>query len=105
MGRYKAPSQEAMSDRGGKRFQGLRTKYRAACERASAVCHLCGQGIDYTIPPGEGDAFEVDHFYPVSTHPHLYEDVGNFRPSHKTCNANRGSKDVVPTLGPPSENW
>ena len=80
-------------------------RYRAKCEAVLAPCHLCGQGIDYTIAAGEVGSFEVDHFYPVNTHPHLFEDPANFRPSHKECNASRGDEPVSPTIGQPSEEW
>lgn len=83
----------------------LAKRYRAQCEDVQAPCHLCGQGIDYTIPAGEVGSFEVDHFYPVNTHPELFRDSANFRPSHKECNASRGDEPVTPRLGQPSEEW
>lgn len=88
---------------GDKKYVKGRARYRAQCEAVSAVCHLCGQGIDYE--PNSIDAFELDHFYPVSTHPELYLDLGNFRPSHSSCNRSRGDRDVTPVLGIPSEDW
>ncbi|AWY06566.1 HNH endonuclease [Gordonia phage Trine] len=99
------PSAQAIRDRNSKRYLHLRARYRAQCEKVSAPCHLCGQPIDYSVESGEVDAWELDHFHPVLTHPHLFEDPANFRPSHKGCNASRGDSPVTPTLGPLSEEW
>ena len=87
-------------------YRKQRTRFRAQCEKVGAPCHLCGQPIDYTLPDGKSaNAFECDHFYPVSTHPQLAYDAANFRPSHMGCNRSRGSAEVKPTLGVPSEDW
>lgn len=103
--RNRTPSQQAIKDRNSRTYMRLRDRFRGQCAGVGALCHLCGQTIDYTIPAGETDAFEVDHFHPVDTHPELFEDIANFRASHKGCNGSRGSKDVKPTLGQPSETW
>ncbi|MEV0947239.1 hypothetical protein [Rhodococcus sp. NPDC049939] len=57
------------------------------------------------LPAGHPDCFELDHFYPVSTHPHLIDDEAGFRPSHKACNAATGNAAVSPMLGSLSEQW
>ncbi|QLF84048.1 HNH endonuclease [Gordonia phage Upyo] len=101
----KAPSDRAIKDRNSTRYTRLAKRYRSKCEVVKAPCWICGQPIDYTIPPGNTDAFEVDHFHPVTTHPHLFEEPANFRPSHKGCNSSRGNKELSPTLGQPSEEW
>lgn len=101
----KSPSQAAIEGRWSAKYIKARDRYRAKCEAHGVPCHLCGQGIDYTLPAGDPGSFEVDHFYPVATHPHLMEDPANFRPSHKDCNASRGARDVRPTLGHPSREW
>ena len=103
--RRTTPSERAINARNSRTYLRLAKRYRAKCEAHGVPCHLCGQAIDYTIPAGDPSAFEVDHFHPVSTHPHLFEDPANFRPSHKDCNGSRGSADVRPTLGQPSEEW
>lgn len=82
----------------------LRT-FRAACARDNLPCHLCGQPIDYSAENFTRDAFELDHFYPRSTHPELTNDPANFRPSHHQCNRARGNKAVVATLGSTSRVW
>lgn len=92
--------------RNSTRYLKLKARYRAKCEAHAVPCHLCGQPIDYSLPSGEDpNSFEVDHFYPVDTHPELFEDPENYRASHKACNGSRGTKDVTPTLGTPSEAW
>lgn len=80
-----------------------RRRYRAACEAAEAPCHLCGQGISYL--PNSPDPWELDHFYPRSTHPELHLDPANWRPAHSSCNRSRGTDEVSPSLGVPSEDW
>lgn len=101
----KPPSQAAIEGRWSQRYLNLRNRFRASCRKLGLPCHICGQGIDYDIPAGEPDSFEVDHFYPVDTHPELFEDIANFRPSHKGCNSSRGTADVKPVLGQLSEAW
>lgn len=87
-------------------YRQARRRFRAACEKAGVPCHLCGDRIDYALPDGKDpNAFECDHFYPVSTHPNLAYDPANFRASHMNCNRSRGSADVVQVLGVPSREW
>lgn len=49
--------------------------------------------IRYDIE-GTLDSFELDHYQPVSTHPHLVYDPTNARPSHKKCNRARGATPI-----------
>lgn len=88
---------------GDYRYRKVRERFRDQCKRVRAVCHLCGQGIDYE--PDSSDPFELDHFYARSRRPDLALDPANFRPAHRSCNRSRGDKDVRPTLGVPSEDW
>ena len=101
----KTPSQAAIEGRWSTKYLKARDRYRAKCETHNVPCHICGQPIHWDLPAGDPGSFEVDHFYPVATHPHLMEDVANFRPSHKDCNASRGYREVRPTLGVPSRSW
>lgn len=102
-------SPTARQARDDRRYLLARAEYHAACVKIGAPCHLCGQPIDYSVPSGGArggaEAFELDHFYPVSTHVHLAADPANFRPSHARCNVARRNSPVVPTLGLPSEEW
>lgn len=95
-----------------RRDKQLLAEYRAKCEAEGAVCWLpgCGLPIDYSLPSGQGhaDAFQRDHYFPASTHPELYNDPSNWRPSHELCNAKRGNR--APTagaagLGAPVDAW
>ena len=104
--RRKPASQAAIEGRWSTKYRRERKRFRALCEKAGVPCHLCGQEIDYSLEDGRDEhSFECDHFYPVETHPELAEDPANFRASHKSCNGSRGSKDVKPVLGVPSEAW
>lgn len=85
-----------------------RHEYRAECEATNAPCWLCGLPIDYTAAWDDwtnDDRFQEDHFWPVSTHPHLQDDPTNKRPSHAGCNRDRGNGAPVVDLGPPSREW
>lgn len=93
------------NERSTRRHKTLRSEFRTRCQQQGAHCHLCGQPIDYTLPREHPDAFQLDHFHPVKTHPELVDDIANFRPSHGSCNASRGAGDVVAALGTPSEAW
>ena len=59
--------------------------------KARAVCHICGQPIDYSLPPSSGpEAWEPDHVIPVSKRPDLELDLNNILASHTRCNRSRG---------------
>jgi 5-methylcytosine-specific restriction endonuclease McrA len=95
-----------------RRFRMLRANYRALCAAwqnpdgsTGLPCWLCGKPIDYELPHGHPEAWELDHAWPVSTHPELAEDPANFRPSHADCNEKRGNGPPFIALGTPSEDW
>lgn len=95
-----------------RRYRKLKATFKADCQARGAVCWLCGQAIDYTIPhrdPDTGvfnaDAFELDHMHPRSTHPDLAEDPANFRPAHRACNGKRGNKMPKQSIGRLSRQW
>lgn len=98
-----------MARSSSRRFKNDRTKFRTDCELDQLSCWLCGQAIDYEAPHDDyanDDRFELDHYYPVSTHPELQEDPANFRPSHAGCNRARGNSTVTSTLaGTLSRDW
>lgn len=59
--------------------------------QARAVCHICGQPIDYSLPASSADlAWEPDHIVPVSKAPERELDLTNIAASHKKCNRARG---------------
>ncbi|MER7522620.1 hypothetical protein ABTZ44_07600 [Microbacterium oxydans] len=92
-----------------RRFIKLRDEFREQCREEHAACWLCGQDhIDYDAPHDDyanDDRFELDHFYPVSTHEELQEDPANFRPSAHGCNNARSNGPPRPGLGIPSQAW
>ncbi|MFI2216551.1 HNH endonuclease [Rhodococcus sp. NPDC019627] len=88
-----------------RRYKALKREFRAACLESMAPCWMCGQEIHYAAADDEPDAFNLDHFYPWSTHPELREDPGNFRASHRACNIARGNGEAPLALGEPSEDW
>jgi 5-methylcytosine-specific restriction endonuclease McrA len=59
--------------------------------RDRAVCHICGQPIDYSVPASSTpDSWEPDHLIPVAKAPELELDLDNVAASHKRCNRARG---------------
>ena len=59
--------------------------------KARAVCHICGQPIDYTLKPSsDPNSWEPDHVIPVSQAPELELDLNNIKASHMQCNRARG---------------
>lgn len=93
--------------RTGRAWRELRQSYRDECEAGNYPCWLCGQPIDYTAKneTESPDAWEPDHFYPVSTHPELGNDRANLRPSHAACNGARSDGDPPLSIGSLSEDW
>ena len=90
-------------------FKSLRAKFKTDCTADDLPCWLCTQAIDYEAPFDDyanDDRFELDHYYPVSTHPELEEDPANFRPAHSGCNNARSNRTVTSTLaGTLSRDW
>ena len=92
-----------------RRFVKDRAAFRAECAEAHASCWICQQDhIDYAAPADDytnPDRFELDHYYPVSTHPHLQHDPANFRASAHACNNERSNGPPRPGLSIPSQAW
>lgn len=86
-------------------YQKMRSEFRAECEAVGAPCWLCGLPIEYRAGQYDEDAFELDHFFPVSTHPEKAEDPENARASHRRCNQVRGNGAPRPGIGSTSEDW
>lgn len=93
--------------RDSRNYRSERSKYRTQCTDTNESCWLCGQAIDYTAPASHPDSFELDHYYPVSTHPELVEDPANFRASHSACNRSRGDTqpDDLLAIGELTRTW
>lgn len=88
----------------GRPWRRLRERAYQRDRSANAPCWICGQPIDYRAPVGTPDAWEPDHFLPVSTHPEAAMDIGNLRPSHCSCNRSRGRRSVD-SIGARSRRW
>ena len=75
--------------------------------KAKAVCHICGQPIDYSIDPSSApNAWEPDHIIPVDKAPELELDLNNVAASHARCNRSRGKGDLADmSLGRQSRIW
>lgn len=70
-----------------------------------AICHLCGQPIDYTLEPSScSEAWEPDHVMTFKEHPELELDLNNVLASHRRCNRARGMKDDE-LIGQHSRIW
>ena len=60
--------------------------------KARAVCHICGERIDYSIPASSAPlSWEPDHIIPVAKAPELELDINNVAASHMRCNRSRGN--------------
>ena len=83
-----------------------RNKIIARWRAIGDPCHLCGQAIDYTLPPGHPMSFEVDEIVPVSRGGDPY-DFDNTQPAHRRCNQAKGNRlpEVKPVLLPHSRSW
>ncbi|RNL44744.1 HNH endonuclease [Paraeggerthella hongkongensis] len=70
-----------------------RRKLRAWLRSLGNPCHICGQPIDYSLPPGNPMSFEVDELIPVSKGGSPI-DRGNVAAAHRICNQRRGNKPM-----------
>lgn len=74
---------------------------------ARAVCHICGEPIDYSIPPSSAPlSWEPDHLQPFGKAPELELDLMNIAPAHRRCNRQRGNGNYYNNdLGQRSRIW
>ena len=74
--------------------------------QARAVCHICGERIDYSLKPSSAPlAWEPDHILPFSKAPELELDLNNIKASHTRCNRQRGAGTGDGALGQRSRIW
>ena len=60
--------------------------------KSRAVCHICGERIDYSIPASSAPwSWEPDHLVPWSRAPELELDLNNIAAAHMRCNRQRGN--------------
>lgn len=85
-----------------------RTKLRNRVRAMGLPCALCGQPIDYSLPPGDPMSFELDEIVPVSKGGSPY-DSANVQPAHRICNQRRGNRTGYdpppPAALPRSREW
>lgn len=92
--------------RAGARWQMVRRQAFERDRRANAPCWICGHPIDYSLGYSTCDqAYEADHYIPVSSHPEFEYDLGNIRASHRSCNRSRYDRAGIDLLGKPSRDW
>jgi len=74
--------------------------------KARAVCHICGEPIDYSLKPSSSPmAWEPDHLKPYKQAPELELDLANIAASHRRCNRQRGNGSHDNDLGMRSRIW
>ena len=87
-------------------YSGQRKALRARYRSLGLPCALCGQPIDYSLPAGHPDSFELDEIIPISKIPPELRakaavDPKNTQPAHRRCNARRGAKFMHEAAPPP----
>ena len=96
-----------------------RRKLRAWLRSQGRPCAICGEAIDYSLPPGHPYSFEMDEIIPVSrwqlggyaTPTQCALDRENVQPAHRICNQRRGNRIIVNTVAdgdqalPVSRDW
>lgn len=74
--------------------------------KARAVCHICGDRIDYSLKPSTAPlSWEPDHLQPFSRAPELELDLNNIAASHMRCNRQRGNGTNDGAIGRRSRIW
>ena len=88
------------------RWQRIRRLAWDRDRRSKAVCHICGERIDYTLKPSSAPlAWEPDHLIPYSKAPELELDLNNIKASHRRCNRQRGNGEQDNGIGMRSRIW
>jgi 5-methylcytosine-specific restriction endonuclease McrA len=85
-----------------------RSKLRARVAARGEPCAICGGFIDYSLPAGHPDSYELDEIIPVSKGGDPY-DIENVQPAHRRCNRMKSNKlpiqmQNVPKL-PHTRTW
>lgn len=74
--------------------------------KARAVCHICGERIDYSLKPSSAPlSWEPDHIIAWAKDPSRELDLANIAPSHMRCNRQRGDGSNDGNLGQRSRMW
>jgi 5-methylcytosine-specific restriction endonuclease McrA len=79
---------------------------RDTLRRKALPCWLCGEPIDYRLPPSDPMSFTLDHEHPQKHNPGLIWDKAGHRPAHRRCNSRRGTGSPDSIKPPPrSREW
>ena len=70
-----------------------RRKLRARLKAEGRPCALCGRAIDYNLPAGHPQGFEVDEIIPFSKGGSPYA-RDNVQAVHRICNQRRGNRPI-----------
>ena len=90
----------------GKGWERVRRMAWDRDRKAKALCHICNERIDYSIPPSSAPlSWEPDHIIPVSKSPTLEMDLNNIAASHMRCNRQRGNGANDGVIGQRSRIW
>lgn len=89
----------------GARWRALKAQARTRDRGARARCWRCREPIDYTADPQTPNAWEPDHYWPRSTHPHLVYELSNLMACHCSCNRSRGDAAPAPQRWAQAEQW
>lgn len=74
--------------------------------KSRAVCHICGERIDYSLEPSSAPlSWEPDHIQTFKNAPELELDLNNIAASHMRCNRQRGNGTHDGDLGQRSRIW
>ena len=95
-----------MSEHRSSRWPYIRKMAWNRDRKARAVCHICGEKIDYSIPASSAPlSWEPDHIKPFKTAPELELDLNNIAASHMRCNRQRGNGSHQLDIGMRSRVW
>ena len=86
-------------------YRKLRAVARRGWMEADAVCHLCHQSIDYSLPKDDPEHFQLDHIKSRKRFPHLEFVPSNWAPAHASCNKRKSDNDAGAGVGVTSEAW
>lgn len=83
-----------------KRDSALAKRFRATIARSKPNCHICGEPIDYQLPPLDPGAFVIDHVVPL--HRGGADALSNIKAAHRRqprlCNSKKRARIVAPIV-------
>jgi 5-methylcytosine-specific restriction endonuclease McrA len=78
---------------------------RDVLRRKRLPCWLCGQAINYELPPSDPMSYTLDHVQPQRYGGDLL-DRNNHKPAHRSCNSKKGTGSGDHLKPPPrSREW